>query len=168
MSQTPTKGPERFFSYDPAGDMEFHHTAEQAKETASQTLDVHENDASDSDWIWHYNPEDICWGEIHGRVSVTDRPLTDEEALENPDWQFIRDVSLDDIHHETKQTPRQILESREALRAALSQSDAFLASLMLSLQAGIVISRAMILAGMERTRGINAKALTLAKEGGQA
>ncbi len=71
------------------------------------------------------------------------------------------------IHHETKQTPRQILESREALREQLQMAAAMVANLAADYEHGKRIHPPTIIEGLRRSQASYEKALTLAKEGGQ-
>jgi hypothetical protein len=83
-----------YYSYDPEDGIEFHDTAEQAKSRAEKALEDAEFHAADSDWSWNENEAEISWGEVRGKVTVTDRPLDDEEKKENPEWESIRNLSF--------------------------------------------------------------------------
>jgi hypothetical protein len=86
-----------FYSYDPEDGIAFHATAEEAKARAEKALDDANFHAADSDWSWNENEDEISWGEVRGKVTVTDRPLDAEEKAENPEWESIRSLSLDDV-----------------------------------------------------------------------
>lgn len=86
-----------YYSYDPESGIEFHATAEEAKARAQRALDAAEFHAADSDWSWTENEGEISWGEVRGKVSVDDRPPTAEEKADNPEWEFVRRLSLDDV-----------------------------------------------------------------------
>lgn len=88
-----------YYSYDPDSGIEFHATAEEAKARAGKALDAAKFNAADSDWYWQENEEEISWGEVRGKVSYNDRPLDAEEKAEHPEWEFIRNPTLDDVPH---------------------------------------------------------------------
>lgn len=80
----------QYFSYDPNDGIKFHNSLKEARARAETALDEAEENAADSDWTWSENEDEICYGEVFGRVVVNDRELTEEEKKENPDWHFIR------------------------------------------------------------------------------
>ncbi len=86
-----------YYSYDPEDGIRFHDTAEEAKSRAEKALDDAQFHAADSDWAWNDNEDEISWGEVRGKVSYNDRPLTADEKKENPEWDHIRNPTLDDI-----------------------------------------------------------------------
>ena len=62
---------QRFFSYDPEdGRVKFHDTAEEAKAAAVKAFDYYQDDAAEG---WDEAVDDVCWGEVKGRVSITKR-----------------------------------------------------------------------------------------------
>ncbi len=104
-------------------------------------------------------------------------PEPEKAAVER--WILNRTVIEEalNIHHETKQTPRQILESREALRVALELAlpivDEILEGLCLGHDGSCgpescCDASCADVANLAITVGKMRKALTLAKEGGQA
>lgn len=86
-----------YYSYDPENGIEFHDTAEEAEACARKTVEDAEFYAEDSDWQWVGDEDQICWGEVKGKVTFSNRPLNKEEKAENPEWEFIRAISLDSI-----------------------------------------------------------------------
>ncbi len=86
-----------FYSYDPESGIEFHATAEEAKARAEKALDDANFHAADSDWSWNENEDEISWGQVRGKVQYNDRPLTEEEKKQNPEWSMIRNPTLDDV-----------------------------------------------------------------------
>lgn len=85
-----------FFSYSPEEGIEFHESADEARTRAEKQLDDAEFAAADSDWHWQENEDSICWGVVKACVIVRDRDLTPEEMADNPEWSFIRSLSLED------------------------------------------------------------------------
>lgn len=76
----------QFFSYDPNNGFEFHDTAEQAKLAADNAFDWAQEEAGCDGWP--ENVDDICWGEVKQRVTLTkkiDRPPQSELDAENMD-----------------------------------------------------------------------------------
>lgn len=75
----------RFFSYDEQGNFELHDTLEQAKATAEEAFDIVKENATE--FGWSESTEDICYGEVRGRIVETFcRPwdeLQDGPAPEN-------------------------------------------------------------------------------------
>jgi hypothetical protein len=82
----------RFFSWDPeGGDFETHDTEEAARDAALSLIDSY----LDGDTGWAEEIEDVCWGEIRGRVHlVNQRPLTAEESEAHPHWICMADAEL--------------------------------------------------------------------------
>ncbi len=81
-----------FFSFDTEDGIEFHKTAEEAKAKAEKNLDLCRDYADDG---WDENVQDICWGEVRGRVTETERrPCTPEDCM---DCDEIVDYALLDL-----------------------------------------------------------------------
>ncbi|MEO0797181.1 MAG: hypothetical protein AAFX93_18665 [Verrucomicrobiota bacterium] len=86
-----------YYSYDPNDGIEFHDTAHEAQSRADDAIEAARYHAADSDWHWHENESEICWGKVHGKCQVTDTEISAEDKKEHPEWDFIREISLEDI-----------------------------------------------------------------------
>lgn len=81
---------ERYFSRDFEGNIEFHLTAQQAKEAT----EIHIEEALAPDGGWDENVTDICWGEIKIKQSaVMENEREDPEGT----FDYICDYKLKDI-----------------------------------------------------------------------
>lgn len=83
-----------FFSNDPCGSFRFHESEHDASQAflanlaaANEALADSSSDGSESA---------ICWGEVYEHVTISDRPLNDEEKEANPDWDYIRALDIAD------------------------------------------------------------------------
>lgn len=92
----------QFYSFD-GHSMEYHPSAREAKALADKALEHEEFHAADSDWSWHDYVDQISWGRVIEQVQVHDRPLDEEEKFDNPDWDFIRSVTLEPSVGDTPQ-----------------------------------------------------------------
>lgn len=86
-----------YYSYDPECGIEFHDTPEEAQARAEKALDDAIFHAEDSDFSWHDNEHEISWGEVRQKVEVEDREPTTEEKENNPEWDFVRKIELEDV-----------------------------------------------------------------------
>ena len=59
-----------WFSYDTENGVAFHETAGKAQAEADKNLELSRDYADDG---WDENVEDICWGEVKGKVVETER-----------------------------------------------------------------------------------------------
>lgn len=83
----------QYFSYEPDNGIEFHDSADEARDAAAERLSEAAHAAQDTGW--DDSEGDICWGEVLGRVETENRPLAENES--GPDWlegDIIRDAEL--------------------------------------------------------------------------
>ena len=89
-----------YFSYSPEEGIQFHDTADQAKDYAEQAIEAACEAAcdvaADAD-SWNYNEHEICWGKVIGRTVVSERSPTDAEKADNPDVEVIRELCLEPV-----------------------------------------------------------------------
>lgn len=87
----------KYYSYDPESGIEFHDTAEEAKDRAQKALDDAEFQAADSDWNWSDNEHEISWGEVRESVQMHKRDMTPEEQVEHPECSYICGPKLEPV-----------------------------------------------------------------------
>lgn len=80
---------EKYFSRDFEGNVEFHITEQQAKDSAEDFI----QEALSADFGWDENVTDICWGKIEIKQSAVE-----ENRREDPDgiFDYIVDYNLRD------------------------------------------------------------------------
>lgn len=113
-----------YFSYDPENGIRFHPNEKEAESRASGALQDAIDYAADGDWHWTENEGDISYGVLLGKVSVTERALTEEERKDNPDWSAIRSHKLETVAPPTP-APDEAKAGRvtgEMVRAARAES----------------------------------------------
>ena len=84
-----------YFSYSPEEGIQFHDTADQAKDCAEQAVEAVCDSIADD--LSSDNESEICWGKVMGKTVVTDRSPTDAEKAENPDVEVIRELCLEPV-----------------------------------------------------------------------
>lgn len=84
----------QYFSCNEEGDVEFHETETQAKERAQAALDYCQDEASSDGWP--ENTNQICWGELRERVTMTSERQRPDASKLNADME---DESGEDWSH---------------------------------------------------------------------
>jgi hypothetical protein len=83
-----------FYSYDPRDCFQFHKTADEAKDAFETALHNAKDELADG--CGEDDISDISWGTVAQSVVYEDRPLSAEEKEENPEWDFIREIDVQD------------------------------------------------------------------------